>query len=128
LTFDKMDPAFVNPHTGGTVNVIFDAVKLIRNNLAKQEYFLRGDSKIEWRYYAMLESLQTLEKLHLATKITPRHIDINNEKMKAKLALQIFSESTACALEYLETIATPGFEDVKETINFTRGINDEFDI
>jgi DNA transposase THAP9 len=104
------------------------AVKLLRNNLAKQEFFLHGDEKIEWRFYGMLECLQTIEGLHLGTRLTPRHIDFAAEKMKARLALEIFSESTASALEYLHKSEYPGFEDVNETVHFTRVVNDVFDI
>jgi hypothetical protein len=62
------------------------------------------------------------------TKIIPRHIAFEAEKTKARLALQIFSESTACALEYRHRTEYPSFEDVDETIYFTRFINYLFDI
>jgi hypothetical protein len=129
LNAEKMQPFFVNPHTGQKIGVILDmvhAVKLIRNNLSKQEFLRHGENKIEWRFFSMLECLQTMEGLHLGTKITPRHIAFEAEKMKARLALQIFSESTACALEYLYRTEYPGFEEVGETIYFTRVINDLF--
>jgi hypothetical protein len=75
----------------------------------------------------MLEAKQSLEGLPLGTKLTPRHIDFESEKMKVFLAAQLFSESTANALEYC-LLNEEGFEDCAPTIRFTRMINTVFDI
>jgi hypothetical protein len=49
---------------------------------------------ILWRYLKDLVELQESQKVHLATKIR-RHIDYQNEKMKVKLAIQLFSSGLA---------------------------------
>jgi hypothetical protein len=81
-----------------------------------------------FRYYEMLEKLQSMQGLHLGTKITPRHVAYQGDVMKVKYATQLFSESTACALEYCLKNKIPGFENCAETIRFTRMMNRVFDV
>jgi hypothetical protein len=50
---------------------------------------------ILWRYLKDLVELQESQKVHLTTKIRRRHIDCQNEKMKVKLAIQLFSSGLA---------------------------------
>jgi hypothetical protein len=99
MSADNLKPSFVNSYTLKIVQVILDMchlVKLIRNNL-----LVKNGKRIMWKYYAMLEELQTVEDLHLGTKLTPSHINFDGEKMKVKLAVQLFSECTASELDYM---------------------------
>jgi hypothetical protein len=70
---------------------------------------------------------QSVEGLPLGTKITPLHIDFESEKMKVYLAAQLFSESTANALEYC-LMNEDDFAGCEATIRFTRVVNSVFDI
>jgi hypothetical protein len=113
------------------VQVILDMchmVKLIRNNLFKQSFIVKDGKRIIWKFHAMLEELQTVEGLHLGTKLTPSHINFDGEKMKVKLAVQLFSEFTTSGLDYMRKTDYPGFEQSEETAIFDRLINDDFDI
>ncbi|GLV46249.1 hypothetical protein CBL_12326 [Carabus blaptoides fortunei] len=74
---------------------------------------------ILWPYFKALVELQENQELHLATKITRRHIDHQNEKMKVKLAVQLFSSSIAGALNYCdEDLNRPQFQESSATANF----------
>jgi hypothetical protein len=119
LTDTGTSPFFENPYSKKRISVILDvchAVKLIRNNLAKKGVLHHGSNKIEWKYYEMLEKKQTLEGLHLGTKITPRHIDHTGDIMKVKLATQLFSESTAGSLEFCKISNMSGSEGCADQI------------
>lgn len=52
---------------------------------------------IRWEYFTKLHSIQVNEGLHLSNKL--RHIEYHKQKMKVKLAVQIFSSSVADALD-----------------------------
>ena len=57
--------------------------------------------------------------VHLANKLTKRHLNWRNMKMKVKLAAEMISSSVADALSYLSQIDSR-FEGCQPTINFIR--------
>jgi hypothetical protein len=57
-----------------------------------------NNQPIKWIYFKELVNLQNQSLLHAATKIRTRHIQYFKEKMKVKLAIQIFSNSVCDAL------------------------------
>jgi len=61
-------------------------IKLIRNMLSIYNIIDNEDKIISWTYLVKLVQLQEKESIHLGTKITKRHINFQNEKMKVKLA------------------------------------------
>jgi DNA transposase THAP9 len=126
----------INPTNGQPISVFLDmshALKLVRNNFAKcgQLTFINSENEeqvIDWKHISDMEALQSSKGLHLGNRLTPQHIDFENEKMKVRLAAQLFSEGTASGLDYLRLEKYPGFEDSQPTSQFCRYINYIFDI
>lgn len=103
-------------------------LKLLRNNWsAKGIFYDATGNEIKWDYIVHLEELQRTKGLSLAPKITKQHIWFQNNKMKVRLAAQIFSNSVADALEYCKD-RYPQFKGCDATIQFVRTINNLFDV
>ncbi|KMQ86551.1 thap domain-containing protein 9 [Lasius niger] len=105
-TPNNLQTYFQHPVTQKPITVMLDAchmLKLVRNTLAAKGCFTDINGKlINWNYLILLVNKQEEEGFHLAVKIRRRHIDFKNEKMKVKLAAQIFSSSVANALKCCE--------------------------
>lgn len=131
MDFDAM--SFENPAEVNNKVFVFPdpphCLKLIRNALGQYGTFRDGEGRsIKWDYFSKLVDIQEREGLHLANKITRRHINYKTEIMKVKLAAQIFSRSTAKAIEYLRTNKYPGFKGSLGTEIFSINVDRAFDI
>lgn len=83
---------------------------------------------ISWQYVERLHQVQQEEQLVAANKITSRHVSFAQKKMNTKLAAQVFSQSTADAIDFCRSIEKEGFEGSEATSEFFR-INDRvFDL
>lgn len=131
LNAQKLQPSFESPH-GNTIHILFDAahmIKVIRNQLWQKQIIYDGNDKpIHWIHLKQLNKIQEKEGLRLANKVTRRHIDFHNEKMKVKLATQLFSKSVADAILFLKSSNVSGFDDCDSTAKFIEIINNMFDI
>lgn len=58
-------------------------------------------------------------------KLSKKHLDWKNMKMKVRLAAEVLSSSVADALEYL-SIHDPRFKDAGATIEFIRKVRINF--
>lgn len=77
------------------------AIKLVRNAFGELRVFIDSMGReINFKYLQLLLNLQEKKGLHLATKIGKAHILFEKQKMKVKLATQLFSSSVADALEF----------------------------
>lgn len=104
-------------------------VKLVRNTLGERGSFVNNnDELISWNYFKELHQLQESESFHLANKLRTQHISFRKQKMKVRLATQVFSESVAKSLEFCEQMNLPQFKDVSATVTFTLIINNLFDV
>lgn len=124
---------FHHPITKEKIFIFLDPchmLKLIRNCLASQKALTDGEGKsILWSYFEALSELQYSEGLKAGTKLSKRHIQWFREKMKVKLAAQTLSNSVADAFIYLsKDLLISQFKDVEATSNFTRIVNNLFDI
>lgn len=124
---------FPHPVTKKPIFIFMDPphmLKLIRNTLGLHKIMFDSNNEpIKWDFIEKLVTIQEKEGLHLATKITKRHINWFQEKMKVKLAAQTFSQKVANAIEYLrESQHLKDFEDSKATERFIIAINNIFDI
>lgn len=133
LNYCDLKPNFKDPSNGENVHVILDPchmVKLVRNCLGDWEILYDKHSRpIKWIYFKYLVDLQNVSGLHAATKIRTRHIRYHKEKMKVRLAVQVFSNSVADALEYCsKDLKNKLFEGAESTIEFCRKINNIFDL
>lgn len=104
LDIGEMTTSFDHPISKQPVYVFFDAchmLKLVRNAFESIGVFkdCRGRT-IEWSHLQNLNKLQEKEHLHLANKIRHSHIFFLNQKMKVKLASQLFSNSVADGLKF----------------------------
>jgi len=133
LNYADLKPHFKHPITEKDVHVVLDPchmVRLIRNCLGDWGLlFDKNNRPIKWIYFKNLVDLQNVTGLHAATKIRSRHIYYHREKMKVRLATQVFSNSVADALEYCcKYLKNNLFENAEPTIEFCRRINNIFDL
>lgn len=130
LKFDEnFKTNFEHPCTNEPVYVILDAchmLKLFRNTLAAKGALKKGKNKIEWKYIAMLNDLQNLSGMKVG-KLTNKHINFQNEKMRVDLAAQTLSRSVASTLREVKKYKSQ-FRDSEETIKCIELVNDLFDI
>ena len=79
-----------------TILDVCHLIKLVRNCFGDYKNLYTADnSRISWAYLVDLNDLQTTEGLHLANKLTSKHIDFKSNKMKTCLAVQTLSKSVA---------------------------------
>lgn len=102
--FQDCKVTFDHPVTHEPVVALLDPchmIKLIRNCFENYSTLVDADgNKIEWKYLVQLNNLQYTETFHLANKLRDRHINFKNERMKVKLATQLFSLSVAEAIKF----------------------------
>lgn len=117
-------PYFKHPTMPHKVYVSLDAVhmlKLARNAFGTLRKFKTTDGIIDYKYIEQLNDLQEEMGLRLANKLTKRHMNWKNMKMKVKLAAEMLSSSVADALEYLCKVDEK-FKDASPTITFIRQV------
>lgn len=133
LNYSTFQSHFNHPTTHSKVTVFLDAchaIKLLRNLFAEYKILIDDNGNfIRWDYLPMLNNIQVKEGLHLSNKLRTSHIQYYKQKMKVKLAVQVFSASVADALELCKTdLQLLEFAESEPTIRFIRIINDLFDI
>lgn len=78
-------PYFYLPDTQQQVNVLLDPchmMKLVRNLLHAYKEIKSEDGVVKWSYISRLEELQTESGWRLGNRITKRHINFHQNKMK----------------------------------------------
>ena len=104
-------------------------IKNVRNAFHHLKTFTDMDGRtVSWRFIEKLVNLQTTEGLHSANKLSPHHVNFHSQKMKVKLAAQIFSESAASSLDYCRQLNLPEFSNSEATSKCLRIFNNVFDI
>ncbi|KAH8029566.1 hypothetical protein HPB51_001291 [Rhipicephalus microplus] len=87
-----------------------------------------GENRIDFSHYQLLYETEKKKHLKVAHKLTEAHVQPTNfQKMNVRLAVQLFSRSTAIGLRVYREEGTDGFQDTAETEAFTQMINDVFD-
>lgn len=129
----SFQPYFLHPTTEKYVTVFLDpchSLKLLRNCLGNHRAIIDDNGNtIQWEFFTKLHNLQETEGLHLGNKLRAQHVNYQTQKMKVKLAAQIFSASIADALEICKSdLQFSEFALSGPTIRFIRMINDIFDI
>ena len=138
LSLDELQTFFPHPlYPERVIYFVFDAahmLKLMRNLIAERKILLYKTENndfetIEWRYIVELHKIQSEESLYLANKISGRHINYQNVKMKVSLAAQTLSASVATAIEFLrDEMHLPQFAGSEGTVRFIRIIDRLFDL
>ena len=97
---------FSHPTTKDKVAVFLDpchSLKLLRNCLGDHKSIIDDKGNmIRWEYFTKLHEIQINEGLHLANKLRTQHVNYHKQKMKVKLAAQVFSASVADAIDFCE--------------------------
>jgi len=128
--FNNIKSWFSHPIDGSQIFFIPDAchmIKLARNTLGNSLVLETDTSHIKWCYFEYLHEIQLNLSLKFANKITGVHLNLQNNKMKVKFAVQLLSSSTAKAMQYLKKNNYNQFKDSDETIVFCQTIDQLFD-
>ena len=123
--------SFDHPIDNHKIYIILDVchcVKLIRNTLANKSVLYDDmDRPIKWKYLEKLVEHQENMGLHLANKLTKKHLMWGKNIMNVKIAVQSLRESTAIALQQLVNEGVAEFIGAEATIKFILQINNVFD-
>lgn len=103
-------------------------LKLVRNCLGDFRTIIAEDGEVSWKYFEELHSIQENEGLHLANKLRNKYLNYRKQKMKVRLAAQLFSNSVADSMTVLKNMNIPSFKYSTATIRFINLFNDLFDI
>ena len=95
-------------------------IKVLRTCFGDNKTLDTPDGRVDWRHITTLHSMQQDGQVHLANKIRKQHIDYSSNKMKVKLATQVFSLSVADAITTLENIGYPEFRGASATAKFLK--------
>lgn len=121
FNMDNIKPSFKHPRTNEDVFIIMDPchmLKLARNLLHALGEIVSPAGSIRWAYIRDLHNVQDDVGLRMANKITAKHVNFNNQKMKVSLAAQVLSNSVALALKALEDGDHPKFRGAAATVEF----------
>lgn len=123
---------FKHPCADYNVVVFLDAchMVLMRNTFESKKILHTTDQKqIKWQFIAKLHNLQEENSLHIANKLSHRHIHFKNQIMNVKLATQLLSRSVSKALNFCEkTLKIPEFQNSDSTAGFITILNNLFDV
>lgn len=130
---NKLITTFKHPSADYRVAVFLDAchmVKLIRNHFEDKKTFLdTNKEEVDWEYIDKLNDLQEKSGIHLANKLTRKHLKFRNSIMKVKLATQLLSRSVALALKCCRNdLKLKDFEKSEATEKFVLIFNNLFDV
>ena len=101
--------------------------KSIRNNLLKYDFEING-SVVSWSDIVALWNLVKNKTTQAACKLSNKHIWLNTfDKMKCKLALQVFSKRMSSALFTASLTDCVKTSTVQRTASFFEILNDLFD-
>lgn len=121
LCLSDLKTSFDHPITKEPIFILMDPchmVKLTRNMLDAYRIIISSSGSIEWGDIRKLNNVQEKSGLHLANKLTFKHVNFSNQKMKVSLAAQTLSRSVAVALETMKDLGYKEFEDCSATIEF----------
>ena len=105
-------------------------LKLIRNMIDSLEtLIIPNNGTAKWEYFVKLDEIQRNEGLRLGNKVTIRHINYHNQKMKVNLAAQLLS-SSFCGIIFtiLRISGYVNFQGLECTESFVKTIDRVFDM
>ncbi|XP_071652314.1 uncharacterized protein, partial [Temnothorax longispinosus] len=94
------------------------------------EMVIRRHVEYDGKNFTKLHEIQINKRLHLANKLRTQHVNYHKQKIKLKLAAQVFSASSvADAIDFCKNeLKYTDFADSAATTRFIRLRNDIFDI
>ncbi|CAF2108568.1 unnamed protein product, partial [Rotaria magnacalcarata] len=87
-----------------------------------------NDKVISWQYLQRLNDIQNEAGLTLGNKLSNKHINYQNQKMKVCIAAQTLSNSVADSCLALKKIGQSEFKDCDATVTFIKIMDSLFDI
>ncbi|KAH7980038.1 hypothetical protein HPB49_012804 [Dermacentor silvarum] len=103
-------------------------IKCIRNHLLRHKYVMFGQHRINFDHYRKLQEEDANQQLRVVPKLTKEHVSPDNlRKMNVRLAVQLFSRSTAIGLKLYQRLEEPDLKDCDGTAEFTLMVNKLFD-
>lgn len=113
------------------IYTIFDVshiYKSIRNQLLKHDILYDDNKVASWNDVRLLWQLENNKATRAACKLSDKHINPNNfDRMKCRLALQVFSRRVSAVLLTAGTTGGIDNETVMHTAEFFTILNDSFD-
>ena len=76
-------------------------MKSVRKHFSKYDFKDDLNRMISWKFITRLVALQNTAGVRLANKLTDRHVEYYDSKMKVYLATQVLSSSVAISLDNL---------------------------
>lgn len=133
LKYPNLKPWFNHPCRNEKVHIFLDVshvIKLIRNTIGDWQCLVDDkNNMISWKFFKYLVDWQEKVGLHTSNKITKRHLNFRKEIMKVSLTVQVFSNSVADALDYMnKDLKIADFKNSEHTAKFCRIMNNTFDI
>ncbi|KAH6921093.1 hypothetical protein HPB50_027921 [Hyalomma asiaticum] len=108
--------------SGGVVYI--EKAVVIRQDLAVEI----GEHKINFDHYRRLQEVDGKQQLRVVPKLRKEHVSPDNlRKMNVRLAVQLFSRSTAIGLKVYQRLEEPDLKDCHGTAQFTLMVNNLFD-
>lgn len=118
-------------HEQHKIYAIFDVphiIKSIRNQLLKYNISFDDNKIASWNDVRALWKLENVKATRAACKLSEKHINPNHfDRMKCRLALQVFSRRVSAALLTAGTTGEIDSETVIHTAEFFTILNDSFD-
>lgn len=114
-------PFFNIPGLTHNIYVYFDPchmMKLVRNHLCAMKEWVTPSGIARWQLIVQLHEIQNDIGLSLGNKLTRRHLNFENNKMKVSYAVQVLSSSVANSLEILEEFGYA--EDTDATVDLLK--------
>lgn len=127
---ENFQTSFPHPCTSEPIYTLLDMchmLKLVHNILAAKHTLRTPSGLVEWKYLVMLNNLQNMTGYKIAEKLSDRHINFENEKMRVDLAAQTLSASVSNALLSLQN-SHDDFRECSETAKFIGVFNILFDM
>ena len=125
MAVETLRPNICIPGREDRVYLVFDAchmVKLVRNLLQAFQTIKSPDGVVIWDYIKDLNNTQEDLGLRFANKLSRRHMEFHQQKMKVSLAVQTLSNSVASAIQTLEELGVTKFQGSRPTVEFIKVI------
>ncbi|XP_062964730.1 DNA transposase THAP9 isoform X1 [Cynocephalus volans] len=128
---DNMKCTFQHPSSSSQqIAYFFDSchlLRLIRNAFQNFQSIQFINGTAHWQHLVELVALEEQELSNME-RVPNKLANLKNHILKMNCAAQLFSESVASALEYLQSLGLPPFQNCMGTIYFLRLVNNLFDI
>ncbi|EZA51523.1 THAP domain-containing protein, partial [Ooceraea biroi] len=129
----SLQTSFPHPVTNDKIVAFLDPchmLKLVRNSFGDMHTLIDiNNSIIQWSHIIKLHELQENEEMHMGNKLRNAHVHYFKQKMKVRLAAQVFSKSVSDSLLHCKNkLKLNDFFSCEGTIRFLSIFNDLFDI